>query len=425
MHEVDAIEVQPRPCWVAGSAEQGEQLLTVHHPYDGTEIADVAVPGAAQVERAVTAAHRSRPVPPDGRVAALLRAAELVDERTEEIAETVTAENAKPLAAAHAEVADAVEVLRTAAEEAAHVGEVRPGAGMVLTRRWPIGPVLAVTSPSFPLLVPTVQVAAAIAAGSPVVLVPSVATPMTALLLGEVLADTALPVGAFSVLPVTGAALAGLVGDARLPVVSVTGPWPVGVAVPGKHVVADAGGLTVVVCPDADPADVAARVSTAGRTIRVIVPAALADRYLPALAGAAESVLVGNPHDPAVQVGPMIDETAARRMVEWLSGGRLLAGGTTSGACVAPTVVTDLTGDGGDGPVAVVSVVDDVAAAFRLAGTFGHRTGVLTTDVATALDAAADIDAGEVVIGGLPWPPRVSGVLRDFTREQVTVLRSG
>lgn len=423
VHEVDAIEVQPRPCWVAGRAEQGEQLLTVHHPYDGTEIADVAVPGAAQVERAVAAAHRARPVPPDERAAALLRAAELVDERAEEIAETVTAENGKPLAAAHAEVADAVAVLRGAAGEAAHVGDVRPGDGMVLTRRWPIGAVLAVTSPSFPLLVPAVQVAAAIAAGSPVVLVPSTATPMTALLLGEVLADTARPAGTFSVLPVAGAALAGLVGDARLPVVSVTGPWPA--AAPGKHVVADTGGMTVVVCPDAEPADVAARVVTAGRTIRVIVPAAQADRFVTVLAGAADTVLVGNPHDPAVQLGPMISEAAARRMLEWLSGGRLLTGGTRSGACVTPAVVTDLAGDGGDGPVAVVSVVDDVAAAFRLAGAFGHRTGVLTGDVATALDAAAGVDVGEVVIGGLPWPPRVTGVLRDITREQVTVLRSG
>jgi acyl-CoA reductase-like NAD-dependent aldehyde dehydrogenase len=424
VHEVDAIEVQPRPCWVAGRAEQGERLLTVHHPYDGTEIADVAVPGAAQVARAVAGAQESPPVRPDECAGVLRRAADLVDERTEEIAETVTAENGKPLAAAHAEVADAVAVLRDAADEAARLADVLPGAGPVLRRRWPIGPVLAVTPSSFPLLVPTLQVAAAIAAGAPVVLVPALTTPMTALLLGEVLADTGLPAGRFSVLPLDENAAAGLVADPRLPVVSVTGLWPVPLVAPAKRVVADTGGMTVVLCPDADPADVAARVVTTGRTIRVIVPAMLANRFLAVSAGAAAAVPVGDPHDPAVQVGPMIDEAAARRTVDWLAGGRLLAGGTRTGACVTPAVVTDLAGDG-EGPVAIVSVVDDVAAAFRLAGALGQRTGVFTADVATALDAAAGIDVGEVVIGGLPWPPSVSGVLRDITREQVTVLRTG
>lgn len=426
VHEVDAIEVQPRPCWVAGRAEQGEQVRTVHHPYDGTEIADVTVPTAAQTERALAAAREHRPVPAGDRAAALRRAADLVAERAEEIAETITAENGKPLAAAHAEVADTVAVCRGAAGQAAHVADVRPGHGLVLRRRWPVGAVLAVTPPSFPLLLPALQVAAAVAAGSPIVVVPSAPTPMTALLLGEVLAETALPAGAFSVLPLAETAVAGLLADPRLPVVSVTGSWPDSSVPLDKHVVADTGGMTVVVCPDADPADVAARVVTAGRTVRVIVPAVAANRLLPVLAGAAEAVAVGDPHDPAVQVGPMIDEAAARRTVDWLAGGRLLAGGTRTGACVRPAVVTDPSGDGdADGPVTVVSVVDDMPSAYRLAGAFGQRTGVFTGHMATALEAAAGIDVDDVVIGGLPWPPSVSGAVRDITREQITVLRTG
>jgi acyl-CoA reductase-like NAD-dependent aldehyde dehydrogenase len=423
VHEVDVIEVQPRPCWVAGRPEQGEQQLTVRHPYDDTEIADVAVAGAGQVERAVAAARRARPVPAGRRVDVLRRTADLVAERTEEIAETITAENGKPLAAAHAEVTDAVAVFRDAADDAAHLGDVRPGHGLVLRRRWPIGPVLAVTPPSFPLLVPAVQVAAAVAAGAPVIVVPSAATPMTALLLGEVLAEHDLPEGAFSVLPLTGTTVARLAADPRLPVVSLTGDRPAVAVAPGKHVVADTGGMTVIVCPDADPAEVATRVLTAGRTIHVLVPAAQADAFLPVLIDTAGSVRVGAPHDPDVQLGPMIDETSARRTTDWLAGGRLLAGGDRTGACVTPAVATGLPGDAGDGPVAAVSVVDDVTAAFRLAGAFGHRTGVFTADVATALDAAAAIDVGEVVIGDLPWPPGVSGVLRDITHRQVTVLK--
>jgi acyl-CoA reductase-like NAD-dependent aldehyde dehydrogenase len=426
--ELEAVEVAPRPCWIAGGAEQGEQVLTVRHPYDGTEVADVAVPAAAQVERAVAAATDAQPVAAALRASVLTSAAELVAARTEEIAETLTAENGTPLVAAHAEVADAVAAFRCAAELAGHADDVRPvGAGMVVRRRWPRGPVLAVTPSVTPLLLVACQVAAAIAAGTPIVVRPSSATPLTALLLGEILADTDLPADACSILP--GADATALVADPRLPVVSFCGsPEVAGLvtdAVPRKHVRCVTGGSTAVVCRDADLADVAERIATAGTTVRVVVPADVAEVFVPLLADTASAVRVGNPHDPAVQVGPMISEAAAQRTLKWLARGQLLAGGTGDGACVAPAVVTDLTGDIGSGPVAVVSVVDDLAAAFGQAGRFGLATGVFTRDMLTAFDAAGGIDVPDVVIGALPPADRVPALLDRFTRAQVTVLTTG
>src|ERR1700742_4935842 len=103
------MEVRPRPCWIAGRPEQGDRMSIVHHPYDGTEIADVVVPSHEQIARAIAAA---RSVTPVTSAAVLARVATLVAGRAEEIAETVTAENGTPLRQAHAEVADAVAAFR-------------------------------------------------------------------------------------------------------------------------------------------------------------------------------------------------------------------------------------------------------------------------------------------------------------------------
>src|SRR5699024_105424 len=150
----DAITPEPRPAWIAGMAEQAEGSLVVTHPFDGNEVATVAVPSADQVERATAAAAACAPTiartAAETRAEALQQASRTLAERTEEFTEVITAESGKPLHWAHAEVNRAVTVFRMAAEKAReHAGRVQhldgdpTGAGNVaLLRRVPRGPVL-------------------------------------------------------------------------------------------------------------------------------------------------------------------------------------------------------------------------------------------------------------------------------------------
>jgi acyl-CoA reductase-like NAD-dependent aldehyde dehydrogenase len=209
--EPDAVEVEPRPCWIAGSPEPSPDSVVVRHPFDGTEVAEVAVPNQAQRDRAVAAAVAAAGAlgrsPAHQRTAALAALAEELAGRSEELAEIITAESGKPLLWAEHEVAGAVAACAVAAaeppgERAGRLDADPAGEGRltVTTRRSP-GPVLGLGGTDFPLLGPTQQAALAIAAGAPVVLLPAAATPLSALLLGECLAGLDLPGGAFSVLP--------------------------------------------------------------------------------------------------------------------------------------------------------------------------------------------------------------------------------
>ncbi|OLR90564.1 aldehyde dehydrogenase family protein [Actinokineospora bangkokensis] len=477
--EDTAVAPQPRPFWVAGRAERGEDTIEVRHPYDGTEVATVSVPTPEQVERAVAAAHgvakRFRSTPAHVRAAALEHVSQALAERLDEVAETITAENGKPLKWAEVEVRRAVSTFRFAAEEARrHVGELQRldtdagGEGrMAVIRRRPRGPVLAVAPFNFPLNLVAHKVAPALAVGAPVVVKPASATPMSALLLGEVLAETDLPEGAFSVLPVRGGQMSSLIEDPRLPVISFTGStgvgWGIMESAPRKHVVMELGSNSAaIVLPDWDDLDTAAsRIATFGNyqagqsciaVQRVIVHRAVAEAFLPKLVSAVEGLTTGNPHDPSVDVGPLIDEDNAERVADWIAeaevaGAKVLTGGTRDGATVAPTVLTGVPRDAKVsceevfGPVLVVSTVDSAEEAFELANStdYGLQAGVFTKDVQVAFQAAAELEVGGVVIGDVPsyradqmpyggvkgsgtGREGVKSAMDDFTEEQTMVL---
>lgn len=429
------MEVLPRPCWIAGRAEQGERIITVSHPYDGTEVADVAVPGAAQVERAVSAAHTVAPVfaasPAHHRADALRRTADLITARAEEIAETITAENGKPLTRAHIEVTRAAATFHSAVDVTNRMsGDLRHTNGtFAIARRRPAGPVLALTSHESPLLVAAQHVAAAICAGAPVVVAPATRTPMTALLLGEILAETTMSPGVFSVLPLPDPA--GLVTDPRLPVVAFAGTrsagWEITDLARHKQIRRSVDGDSVaVVCPDWTDLDRAAAQIAEALPRRVVVHSASAGEFVPKLVDAIAALRTGDPHDPDVVVGSLIDEAEATRMLAWLKtcGGQVLTGGSADGAVLAPTVVRDASADVDEvtGPVVLVSVVDSVPDAFAAAS--ASLVGVFTHDTSTAFDAAG-IDADQVMIGGIPDDAGVETAVADFTRPQLTVFRSG
>ncbi len=433
---------ETHPFWLAGKQATGAETLQVTSPWDGRLVGAVWLPTAGQVEEAVAAAdavrREAQALPAHARSAALDHVSARIRERADEIARLITAENGKPLKWARAEVSRAVSTFRWAAEEARRwSGELQrldtdPTATgrLAVVRRFPRGPVLGIAPFNFPLNLVAHKVAPALAVGAPIVVKPAPATPLTALLLGELLAETDLPGGMFSVLPVPNDAMADLVADPRLPVVSFTGSGPVGwrlkERLPRKHVVLELGGnAAVVVCADYGDLDWAAqRIATfsnyqAGQSCiavqRVYVEAGLAAPVTERVVDAVRALRTGDPADETADVGPMISEDAARRVEAWVGeavggGARVLAGGVRLGAEYQPTVLTDVPAgvrvldEEVFGPVLTVAPFDTLDEAFAAVNgsRYGLQAGVFTRDLATAFRAQRELDVGGVIVGDVP-----------------------
>ncbi len=477
---VDMTDV--RPSWIAGRAETSDVVVDVVNPYDGSVVGAHAVPTAAQVEQALAAAwdvrHAFAATSAALRADALLHVSQRIAERLDEIAELITAENGKPIMWARAEAARASSTFRFAAEEARRWGgdmqRLDTDSGSVgraaIIRRFPTGPVLGIAPFNFPLNLVAHKVAPALAVGAPIVVKPAPATPLSALLLGELLAETDLPAGSWSVLPVGNDIAPALVADPRLPIVSFTGSETVGFAiqraVPHKHVTLELGGnAAAVVCPDwSTDADIdwaATRIATfanyqAGQACvsvqRVLVDTTVWDRLVPAIVDRVENLVTGSPWDEKTVVGPLVNEAAAIRVESWVdeavaAGATLVTGGVRDGASYTPTVLTDVPSDAKVaceevfGPVLVLQRVDGVDEAFAVVNDsrFGLQTGVFTHDLQIAFRAHRDLEVGGVIVGDVPayradqmpyGGVKASGVgreglraaMEDFTYERVLVL---
>ncbi|BAJ31072.1 MULTISPECIES: aldehyde dehydrogenase family protein [Kitasatospora] len=468
--------------WLAGRRASGETAFEVRHPHDGSLVAEVSVPTDAQVEEAVAAAAAAVPVfaatAAHQRAAALDHVARRLAERTEEIARLITAENGKPIKWARGEVGRAVSVFRWAAEEARRTNgetmrlDTDPGGTgrYAIVRRFPRGAVLGIAPFNFPLNLVAHKVAPAIAVGAPIILKPAPATPLSALVLGEILAETELPAGSWSVLPVENAKMPALVQDKRLPVISFTGSDKVGYqimdSVPRKHVTLELGGnaAAVVLADWSSEADLdwaAGRIALfanyqGGQSCisvqRVIADASVYDRLVEKVVEKVRAQVTGDPSDEATDVGPLVDENAAKRVESWVEdavakGAKVLTGGSRDGAAYAPTVLAELPADAilataeVFGPVLSLHKVEGAEEAFAAVNdsAFGLQAGVFTHDVQTAFRAHRELEVGGVVIGDAPsyradqmpyGGVKDSGVGRegvryamdDFTFEKVLVL---
>lgn len=431
--------------WVDGRRVGGRSTFTVHNPWSGEVVATVAHPTPAQVELALAQAWSARgslaALPAHRRTSALRHIADRMMERIDEFAATITTESGKPIRWSRSEVERAAATFRWAAEEAARwSGELQrldtdPAneGRLALLRRVPRGPVLGITPFNFPLNLVAHKVAPALAVGAPMVLKPAPKTPLSAIALGELIAECDLPAGAFSVLSVDNDDAAALVADPRLPVVSFTGSGPVGWrirdAVPRKHVALELGGnAAVLVCADwsgpDDLAHAARRVALCANyqggqscisVQRVFVDRNRYDEFVRLLVEAVGELRVGDPWDPDTDVGPLIDEPAARRVQDWIDGAvaggaRLLAGGGRDGSVVRPTVLADV--DAGSpvvcdevfGPVMVVEPVDGADEGLRRINDsrFGLQAGIFTRDLALAFRAHRELEVGGVIIGDVP-----------------------
>jgi acyl-CoA reductase-like NAD-dependent aldehyde dehydrogenase len=426
-----------RPAAGAGQRED------VTSPYDGSVVGSVPVAGADDVEAALAAAEHGartwRRTPAHERMAILLRAAQLADDRAEETARLISGECGKTITEARGEASRSGELIRLAAFEGTQLyGEGLPldanrGTGqdkIGFTLRQPCGVVVAITPFNYPALLVLHKLAPALAAGNAVVLKPARTTPLTALALAACFVDAGLPSGVLSVLTGPGGTLGdALVGDPRVRKISFTGSTATGERITRmagvKKLSLELGAsCPVVILPDAD-LELAASAVAAGGYVnagqvcisvqRVITHPRVTADFLDALVPRVEAIRTGDPSSPETTMGALITAAEAERVERAIAdaaaeGARVLTGGQRDGAVVAPTVVAEvdpaspLSQHELFGPAVAVSRADGWAEAIAQAnGTgYGLAAGLFTGDVAGAVRAMREIDAGSIHVN---WTP--------------------
>ncbi|MFQ5701178.1 MAG: aldehyde dehydrogenase family protein [Acidobacteriota bacterium] len=429
------------PYYLAGRPAAPNADLEVRDKYTGQIATRTALADEATIDRAIEAAARAadpmRRLPAYARQQVLQHCAGRFTERADELAMALCIEAGKPIRDARSEVTRLIDTFRVAAEEAVRIyGEVLPlditARAKNYTGMWkrvPIGPCSFISPFNFPLNLAAHKVAPAIAAGCPFVLKPASLTPIGALIIGEVLAETDLPEGAFSILPCARRAAGALTSDDRLKLLSFTGSPAVGWALKAragrKKVVLELGGNAgVIVDADSDVQDTVDRIVVgafyqSGQSCisvqRILVHASLYDDLRDRLVAATEKLTMGDPKDPATFIGPIISVEEAERIASWIeaarrAGGRVLCGGERKGALLRPTLLENversekLVCEEVFGPVAVLSRFEDFDAALEEINDtpFGLQAGVFTRDVYKVQRAWDRLEVGGVVIGDVP-----------------------
>jgi aldehyde dehydrogenase (NAD+) len=468
------------PYYLANRPQTSKTMLEVRDKYSGKIATRVAVPDARAVEKAIAGAVQAAPAmrqfKPWARQAVLQHCATRFAERRDELAEALCIEAGKPIKDAAGEVTRLIETFQIAAAEAVRInGETlnlelasRLDGYHGYTRRVPIGPVSFITPFNFPLNLVAHKVAPAIAAGCPFVLKPAEKTPVGALIIGQVLAETDLPRGAFSILTLDGAHAAPLVEDARFKLLSFTGGqigWELKARAGHKKVVLELGGNAACIV-DADQAPQLAHVverlvfgafyQSGQSCIGVQRISAHEDIYAALrkrLVAATRKLVAGDPKKPETFIGPMIDEAAATRLHGWIvdarrAGAKLLCGGKRDGNMLQATLLEDVPDDAvlnrseAFGPVAVLSRYRDFDDAIARVNDsdFGLQAGIFTDSLDHAMRAWNELEQGGVIVNDIPsfrvdnmpyGGVKLSGLGRegirnaiaDMTEERLLVMR--
>jgi acyl-CoA reductase-like NAD-dependent aldehyde dehydrogenase len=429
------------PLYLNNKAVQSNTDLAVTDKYTGEVAFRVAIADAATIDAgiagAVAAAEPMARMASYERQNVLQHCVDRFKARFDELAYALCIEAGKPIKDAEGEVSRLIDTFRIAAEEAVRMtGEVQPldiapraRGYQGMWKRVPIGPCSFISPFNFPLNLAAHKIAPAIAVGCPFVMKPASRTPLGAIIMGEILAETDLPTGAFSILPASRDGADLFTEDDRLKLLSFTGSPDVGWALKAKSgkkkVVLELGGnAAVIIDHDADLDDALERVIfgafyQSGQSCigvqRIIIHADIYDRFRDMLVARAATLITGNPHDRATFIGPMIDVKEAERLSSWIdeaiaAGASLLCGGNRNGAMLDATLLEDVPRDAkacreeAFGPLAILSKFTDFHAALAEVNDskFGLQAGVFTRDLFKALDAWDTLEVGGVVINDVP-----------------------
>ena len=430
------------PYYLANKPVAANTDLVVLDKYSGKRATKVAFADRATVRKAVVAAHKAcaamAAFPPDARRDVLEHCVHRFTERSEELALALCIEAGKPTRDARGEVTRLIDTFRIAAGEATRIdGELlelqlsprsRGYRGMV--RRVPVGACAFITPFNFPLNLVAHKVAPAIAAGCPFVLKPAAKTPIGALIIGEALAETDLPKGAFSILPCSNDDASVLVEDERIALLSFTGGlvgWELKSRAGRKKVVLELGGNAACIV-DADPGQLLDKVVErlvfgayyqSGQSCigvqRIYAHADIYEKLRKKLKDAVAKLRMGDPRDEKTFIGPMIEEAAAQRVDAWMDaavkdGAKALVRGKRRGNMLPAALLEDVPHDcdlyrkEAFGPVAFLEPFDDFDDAIARVNDsdFGLQAGVFTADLAHAMRAWDGLEVGGVIVGDVP-----------------------
>ena len=409
----------------------------IRSPFNEAAVGQVPQAGPEEIEAAtetaVAAASKMAALPRHARIKALHDMAHSILRRQEELAKIICDEAGKPMVYAEGEAARAAQtfmaaadVLKTQGGEVIPVDSVPHGGGRTgLVRRAPLGALVGISPFNFPLNLSAHKVAPAIAAGCSMVLKPASQTPMSAMMLGALARDVGLPDGALTVVPAHRTAADRLIPDARFKLLTFTGSAEVGWGMKSragkKKVALELGGnAAAVVGADADLDSVVPKLVTgafayAGQVCisvqRIFVMAPLFDDFLEQFTAATAAMArVGDPRDPEVMVGPMIDAANLERVERWVQrardgGAQVLCGGKPQGTCYLPTVITgadpalQVVAEEAFAPLVVVEKVADWDEAITRVNDsdFGLQCAVFTNELSALWSCFEQIEVGGVI----------------------------
>jgi len=437
--------MKPQKILVAGSWEESPHPHEIHSPFDGRAVGSTFLASPEQMEHAVVGAQvgfeRMRALGAWERSEILRKTAAGISARREEFAGLLCAEAGKPIRDARAEIDRGALTFRLAAEEAERmIGETIPldlapssKGRLGITRRFPVGPVLGISPFNFPLNLAAHKVAPAIAAGCSIVLKPPSADPLIMLKVAEIMTEVGLPEGALSVIPTARDVADKLVDDERFRLLSFTGSpeigWKMKARAGKRRVLLELGGNAACVVDATANLDWAVKRALVGAFAyagqvcisvqRIFLHESIAEAFEARFTAGAAQLKVGDPADEGTDVGPLIDDGAAKRTQEWIAeavtaGARVLAGGAPVTASeprlFAPTILTNvprsarICSDEAFAPVVILERYREFAKVISAVNEsrFGLQCGLFSNDLAHVRTAFDQLEVGGVIVNDVP-----------------------
>jgi glyceraldehyde-3-phosphate dehydrogenase (NADP+) len=431
------LTVTPSKFLIDGTWRSSATTRPVVNPFSKTVVGEVYQATDADIMESIGAAEeafaKTRRLTSDTKRKILLNIAGLIERNREDLARLITTETGKPIALSRVEVARCIFTFTVSAEEAGRIEgtvlplDVIPGAGnrTAIVRRFPLGPISAITPFNFPLNLVAHKVGPAIAAGDSIVLKPSSSAPLVALRLGEIVEEAGFLKGALNIVPCVADKASQLIIDERVKLVTFTGSpaigWGLKARAGKKRVVLELGGNAGVVVDATANVQfaldrlVSGSFGNAGQSCiavqRIFVHESIYAEFLDRFLRMTGEVVTGDPFNEKTLVGPMITEEAAQKVELWIAeavalGARVLCGGTRRGALMEPTILVDVSpkmsvcSQEVFAPVVTLEKFADFTDAVRKVNdsAFGLQAGVFSNDLKNIFFAYEELQVGGVIV---------------------------